>query len=284
MCLTIFLSLYLGGSWLATYRPLQAHVDGLLLIATLLALTVLYLQSHAHVRGLVSFALPMLTLILTWAVCASAWTFRPFEIHSIWKTVHLTGVYLGTLFFVVAGTAGSMYLYVQRSLRHKAGLTGGRKLASLETLETLIVSTATGGFVLLTLGLITGFIVQASSYSSWGQMGWMFWSKVILAVTAWLSYALVMNVRHADLFRGSRAAWLSIVGLVLLLVTFCVAVALPADRTMAHEKSPPTDNQPAKKTPNMPTVTATAWLHPQIINRVRHHRMASGSTSRQEVA
>jgi hypothetical protein len=63
-----------------------------------------------------------------------------------------------------------------------------------------------------------------------------------LSVAAWLIYALLMNVRHAVLFRGSRAAWLSILGLALLVATFGLITALPADTaaTAADPQTMPT--------------------------------------------
>jgi len=62
-----------------------------------------------------------------------------------------------------------------------------------------------------------------------------------LAASVWLIYAVVMNTRHTATFRGARAAWLSILGLVLLLATFGIVPAgLPADGPEAslHEPDP----------------------------------------------
>lgn len=211
------------------WQPLQSHVDGLLLIATLFAVMVLYLQSRGHVRELTTFALPVLTLLLAWSVCASAWTFHLFQINSIWKTAHLASVYLGTLFFAIAAISGGMFLYAQNRLRKKSHAIVGRKLASLETIEKLIVWTSTMGFVLLTLGLVMGVIIVSSGPTRLGS-NWWYSPKIILAASVWMIYALVMNMRHTATFRGAKAAWLSIVGLVLLLAIFGImADARPAD-------------------------------------------------------
>ncbi len=200
------------------WQPLESHVDGLLLIAALFAVMVLFLQSLGGVAGLATFALPVLTLILAWAICASAWTFYFFEIDSVWKTVHLAAVYLGTLFFAVAAIGGGMFLYVQRGLRCKR-LGGGRGLASLEAIERLIVWASASGFALLSLGLAMGLILVASGPTKLGE-GWWYSPKFVAATAVWLIYGAVMNARHAASYRGARAAWLSIAGLVLLLVTF----------------------------------------------------------------
>src|SRR5690606_12443076 len=123
---------------------------------------ILFIQARPRLFGLSAFALPLLVLILAWAICASAWTYRPFDLqtlHPVWRAVHLGGVYLGTLSAAVAAIAGGMYLYVRSRLKRKAGLTSAVRLASLETLESLNIRAATLGFLLLTVGLASGAVI-----------------------------------------------------------------------------------------------------------------------------
>lgn len=217
--------LMVHGQW----QPVAAHVDGLLLIGALFAATILFIQHRPRLLGLSAFALPLLTLILAWGICASAWTYRPFAIetlHPVWTAVHLAGVYLGTLSAAVAAIGGGMFLYVQRRLKQKTGLGAFGHLASLEALESLIIRTATLGFALLSLGLASGLVILVEEHDVLRE-GWGYVPKIVLAVLAWLAYALVMNIRYATSFRGARAAWLAIAGLVLLLATYGVVTALP---------------------------------------------------------
>ena len=202
------------GGW----NPLTAHVDGLLLIGMLLAGLGWFIQRRPKLAGMSAFYLPLLTLILAWAVCASAWTYRPFGVdtlHPVWQAVHLAGVYLGTLGSGVAAVAGAMYLFVERQFKAKTNPTALMRVASLERLERLIIQSATLGFALLTLGLVSGVVIL------WDRRdlpaGWWASPKVLLATAAWGVYAVVMSVRTATVFRGRRAAWLAIGGLVLLL-------------------------------------------------------------------
>ena len=222
-CITGCMTLFLYRAWVVHHgwQPLQSHVDGLLLIALLFAVMVLFLQSRGGVWGLTTFGLPVLTVILAWSICASFWTFQWFQIDSVWKTVHLAGVYLGTLFFLVAAIAGGMFLYAHRRLQRKRDGAVVKKLASLESIERLIVWSSTVGFGLLTLGLATGVVIIGFGPNRLGA-GWWHSPKVVLAASVWLIYFMLINTRHAVFFRGTRAAWLSIVGLVLLLTTFGV--------------------------------------------------------------
>ncbi|NJL31117.1 MAG: hypothetical protein HC898_05525 [Phycisphaerales bacterium] len=85
--LFVYRWLLVSGRWL----PLEAHVDGLLLICTLLSAGLWFLKNHWRVPGVGLFSLPVLVLLLAWAVCASRWTFHPFAIDSVWMFVHLAG-------------------------------------------------------------------------------------------------------------------------------------------------------------------------------------------------
>ena len=220
------------------WQPLQAHEDGLLLMAALLSSTVLFLQAGRRLPEFSGFALPLLTVMLAWGICASWWTYRPFQIGLIWHTFHLASVYLGTLSVGIGAVAGGMYLYVSRRLRHHHASSARSPFASLEALERRIISSSTLGFALLTVGLITGLILHTANASALGP-GWWHSPKIVLSAAAWLVYALVMNVRYATRFRGARAAWLSIAGLLLLLAAFGTVTAL-RDKPAAPSADPVT--------------------------------------------
>jgi ABC-type uncharacterized transport system permease subunit len=212
-----------------TWQPVTSHRDGLVLMSCLLAATVLFIQSRPRLVGLSAFALPVLTFLLSWSVCASAWTYHPFnlpDLHPVWRGAHLAGVYMGTVCCGIATFAGGMYLYVQTRLKRKDDLGGLGGLASLETLEDLIIRSATLGFMLLTLGLVSGFIVISQDGPGLST-GWWITPKIFMSILAWLVYALLMNVRYASTFRGRRAAWLSVAGLLLLLGVYVAATLMP---------------------------------------------------------
>ena len=77
----------------------------------------------------------------------------------------------------------------------------------------------------MTLWLAVGVVVVSREPPALGP-NWWYSPKVILATCVWLIFAIVMNVKHTSLFRGARAAWLSIAGLVLLIATFGIVTAI----------------------------------------------------------
>lgn len=221
----------------ATWAPLASHLDGLLLMVVLLAPLTLYLQSHERLAGLITFTMPLLTIMLAWAICASSFTFEPFAVGSLWRVVHLTSVYLGTLCVTLAATAGAMYLAAQRRLRLKKSPLMGGRLASLEGTERLLVLAALLGFAMISLALVTGFVIQHSEPTHLGA-GWWHSPKILLALTVWVIYAALFNARRTSGLRGSRAAWLSILGFVLLLTTLGLVNAMAARMTNPPPPAP----------------------------------------------
>lgn len=219
-------------------QPVQAHVDGLLLIAALLGWMVLYLDVRMRLCGLITFASPVLAIVLLWAICASLWTLRPFEIHSMLEAVHSIGVYGGGVFVCVAAVGGVMYLVSQRRLRSKALDDEAGKLPSLEATESMMIRTSAFGFALLTVGVITGLAIVSSSESTRLGEGWWHQPKVLGAVMVWVIFAMIMNVRRSSRFRGARAAWLAICGLFLLLAVFGVVNRLGASAATGEAPGP----------------------------------------------
>lgn len=210
--------------------PLQSHVDGLSLLAALVGVVVMWSYWTRRLRGLNVFLLPVMALATLWGVCAGWWSWKPFDIGGVWTSVHLFSVYIGALSVAAAAAKGALWLYVDRQLRarshqaqrlHRLGA-----LANLESIEAGITRSATIGFVLITIGLVTGLIIVTGGASRLGP-GWWYSAKVTLAAAMWAIYALVMHVRFVPTFRGRRAAILSIVGLVLLIVVLGIAQALP---------------------------------------------------------
>lgn len=237
----------IGAAGVLAYRWLQgvaawrlvAHVDGLLLIGGLLALAAWYVQTRPRLRGLAGFVLAGVSFALAWAVCAAAWTYHPFNLERldpVWEALHLGGVYLGTLSAVLATAAGAMYLFVHRRLKaHKPPPAAGR-IASLETLETVIVRCSALGFILLTLGLVAGVVVITHIADEHPRLGGPWWlsPKIVLSAGAWALYAVLMNARRASAFRGAYAAWLSIAAMVLLLSVYAVVTVVPVGSAIDH--------------------------------------------------
>ena len=226
----------------SAWAPLEYHVDGLSLLAAMLGAVTVYLQWTRRLLGVGAAVLGAAALLSLWGVCASWWTLREFEIRGVWRQFHLLSVYLGTFGVTFAAAAGAMWLYVDRQLRskdHRAErLKRLGRLASLESLEAAVTRSATLGFALLTAGLATGVVIVASESSRFAP-GWWYSPKVLLAAATWLMLGLVMNVRHVATFRGRRAAALSVLGFVLLIIVLALPTGPMRNLTTGHPEAQP---------------------------------------------
>ena len=207
------------------FNTLDSKVDSLLFVCTLLAAVIFYLRLPKRLPGIDAFGFPIITVLLLWSLCSNTFTSYTSTDNgpsNLIRTTHLLGVYSGTLFFALSAIMACFYLYIQHKLKDKAAISNISKLPSLERVENMISSASTLGFALLTVGLITGFIWVNDNPGSFGDAWWLS-PKTILAFIAWGAYAIVMNVKYATTFRGDKAAYLSILGFILIIMILGLA-------------------------------------------------------------
>jgi ABC-type uncharacterized transport system permease subunit len=209
-------------SWL----PLEDNFDAMIWLALLLSLFVAYTQRTRPLRGLDWFVMPIVILLL--AAAAIFGRTMPHEyLDTTWTRVHVLSTFGGALAFAVAGAAGAMYLLANRRLRSKRQPPGSG-LGSLERLEHITLLSVTLGFALLTIGLITGFVLLRNRNLL--RADWYTQPKVLLTFVAWVVYALVLHSPINPSFRGRRTALLSVIGFVLMIGVLIAVQLMPGNR------------------------------------------------------
>jgi cytochrome c-type biogenesis protein CcsB len=139
-------------------------------------------------------------------------------LRSYWLAIHVTTAIIGFGIFFVSGIASVMYLV--RS-RYEARLAGGAapesgvvaKLPAAAALDRVAHRTAVFGFPIWTFAVIAGAI--------WAEAAWgRFWGwdpKETWAFIAWVTYAAYLHARTTAGWRGRPAAWVNVVGLVVMI-------------------------------------------------------------------
>ncbi len=203
------------GSWI----PLDDNFDALLWLAIMTGLVSLYLQRRKTV-GRVDWVLsPIVILLLLSAAFFGATMPQEYKA-TLWSTTHRLAVFTGPIALALAAACGVMYLVLSARLRNKHHTVDAR-FGSLERLEHLTYTAVSVGFALLTVGLVTG-VVRAIQVNANLGLNWMWQPKIVLAMSAYVLYALVLHSPINPSFRGRRTAILSIAGFVLLLGTIGV--------------------------------------------------------------
>jgi cytochrome c-type biogenesis protein CcsB len=135
-------------------------------------------------------------------------------LRSSWLAVHVTTAILGFGIFFVSGIASVLYLLRLRSDARGAEAEGSflSRLPNAVTLDRVAHRTAVFGFPIWTFAVIAGAIWAESA---WGRY-WGWDPKETWAFIAWVVYAGYLHARTTAGWRGRPAAWVNVVGLVVM--------------------------------------------------------------------
>ncbi|MEW6161772.1 MAG: c-type cytochrome biogenesis protein CcsB [Nitrospirota bacterium] len=175
------------------------------------------LQFRYRVSLLSSFVMPIVfVLMLSSSMLPKE--IKPLSpaLQSYWLGVHTVIAFLGNAAFALASGVGTMYLVQEHYVKskHLGGLFV--RLPSLQTLDELNYRLITLGFPLLTLAIITGSLWAESAWGSY----WRWDPREVWSLITWFIYAIVLHARLTAGWRGRRAAILSIIGFLTILVAF----------------------------------------------------------------
>jgi cytochrome c-type biogenesis protein CcsB len=143
-------------------------------------------------------------------------------LRSSWLAIHVTTAILGFGIFFVSGIASVLYLLRSRaeareadgSVDDAAPATGiVSRLPSAAVLDRVAHRTAVFGFPIWTFAVMAGAIWAESA---WGRF-WGWDPKETWAFIAWVVYAAYLHARTTAGWRGRPAAWVNVVGLVVMI-------------------------------------------------------------------
>ncbi|MGH3753360.1 MAG: c-type cytochrome biogenesis protein CcsB [Pseudonocardiaceae bacterium] len=137
-------------------------------------------------------------------------------LNSYWITIHVSAAATSSGILLVSGVASVLYL-----VRERAGQTS--RLPASATLDRLAYRTAVVALPIWTFAVITGAIWAEAA---WGRY-WGWDPKETCALVAWVVYAGYLHARATAGWRGSRAAWINVVGFgVMLFNLFFVNIVI----------------------------------------------------------
>ncbi|WP_431802925.1 c-type cytochrome biogenesis protein CcsB [Microbacterium sp. bgisy203] len=167
------------------------------------------------------------------------------SLKSVWLVIHVFVASLSTALFALAFALSVLQLLQQRRERLAvaadeasgyaaladtgAGVPGAnpaiksgprflRTLPSADALESLAYRFAIIGFIFWTFTLIAGSIW---ANDAWGRY-WGFDTKEVWTFVIWVLYAGYIHARATRGWRGTRSAWLSIIGFAAVMFNFTI--------------------------------------------------------------
>ncbi|NLC71205.1 MAG: c-type cytochrome biogenesis protein CcsB [Desulfuromonadaceae bacterium] len=219
-CLTAGLALRWRESYLLLgaegHIPLTNFYESLLFFSWTLILAYLFIDFRFRLPLLGAVVTPLALLSLLAAQLTGDAAIHPLvpALKSNWLTFHVVTCFLGYAAFAVGCATAILYLIRQ------PGKTPGRPAAKslfpeAELLEEIHYQAVMVGFLLLTLGILTG---SAWAHRAWGSY-WSWDPKETWSLIVWLIYAALLHARMIRGWSGKRLAWLSLLGFAATL--FC---------------------------------------------------------------
>ena len=206
------------------FFPLGTYFDALSFLALLIVGLFIFLDRRLSAPVLGAVVAPMAAGLMLLGAAFSYQTRVPVApiLHSWWLPIHVVFALAGNAVFALMAVGGILYIFQEWLIKSKRIGRVHRLLPSLETLDKMNRHGLPLGFCLLTVGILSGALW---ANSAWGQY-WGWDPKETWSLITWFTYAAMVHQRIVLGWRGKKAAWLAIVGFVLVMFTFVGASTL----------------------------------------------------------
>lgn len=163
------------------------------------------------------FILPFLSILMFIALILNPTTSIKIDKDSALLYIHLPFSITGTALFFLSAFAGIIYFYEEKQLKNKNIKFINKESLPLESINNIINNLLVYGFLIFTIGLITGFIwrfyaenIEEYSYKT----------KLIFSVITWCIFGLLLLIKKIKGLAPKKLAMGSIVGFVCLVITY----------------------------------------------------------------
>ncbi|MFH1243843.1 MAG: c-type cytochrome biogenesis protein CcsB [Pseudomonadota bacterium] len=211
--------------WLESYRlgighaPLSNLYESLAFFAWTLILLYTIVELKTKTRTLGVFVTPLAFLALAYASFSPGMEskIQPLipALKSNWLIAHVVTCFFGYAAFGLSMALSLMYLTKLLQSPRRSGMFL-RLIPQPGVLDELNYQLVIIGFVMLTLGIITGSVW---AHSAWGSY-WSWDPKETWSLISWLVYASVIHSRLVRGWKGKRIAILCIIGFCCVLFTY----------------------------------------------------------------
>ena len=207
----------------AGYAPLVGTTAAVSAFVWLLGLAYLYVELTTDERAMGAFVSVLLAALAVLPALHTQVDERPALLRSPLFTIHVLSMLFAYASFALAFVLGITYVLLFKEIRAKHLGFFYARLPSLQTLDVMNARAIVVGWLFLTCGLVVGGIwatqiggspdprAQAMSIAD---------PKILVALVSWGTYSFALFARRAIGWSGRRAAWLSAIAFVIVLLNF----------------------------------------------------------------
>lgn len=191
----------------------------------LLTLSYLYLELTTEERSMGVFILPIVVGLQVIPVVYPGAELRDPVLDSPWFWVHVASLLFAYASFALAGVLGLTYMLQFKEIKKKHLGYLYTRLPSLQMLDVMNSRAVAVGWLFLTIGVVVGVVWTAQAravtpdQTNLQAMG-LDDPKIFFALLTWAVYSFSVVARRTMGWSGRRAAWVSAVGFVIVLLNF----------------------------------------------------------------
>jgi ABC-type transport system involved in cytochrome c biogenesis permease subunit len=207
----------------AGHAPLVGTTAAISAFVWLLGLSYLYVEQTTDERAMGVFVSILIVALYIIPALDPTVSPRPPLLQSPLFTIHIVSVLFAYASFALAFVLGLTYVLLFKEIKAKHLGFFYARLPSLQSLDAMNARVVTIGWLFLTVGIAVGGIwatqVQSSPDPRAQNMS-VSDPKILVALLCWAVYAFAFLARRAIGWSGRRAAWLSAIAFVIVLLNF----------------------------------------------------------------
>jgi ABC-type transport system involved in cytochrome c biogenesis permease subunit len=207
----------------AGYAPLVGTTAAISAFVWLLGLAYLYVELTTDERAMGAFVTVLLAALAVLPALHPQLDERPALLRSPLFTVHVLTMLFAYASFALAFVLGITYVLLFKEIKAKHLGFFYARLPSLQTLDVMNARAIVVGWLFLTCGLVVGGIWATQiggSPDPRAQAMHVADPKILVALISWATYSFALFARGAIGWSGRRAAWLSTIAFVIVLLNF----------------------------------------------------------------
>lgn len=207
----------------AGHAPLVGTTAAISAFVWLLGLAYLYVELTTDERAMGVFVTSLLVALDIIPVLDPNVSPRPEILRSPLFTMHVVSMLFSYACFALASVLGVTYVLLFNEIKAKHLGYFYARLPSLQVLDAMNGRVVTIGWLFLTMGIAIGGIWAAQIATAVDprvdQMS-LGDPKILIALLSWILYSFAVLSRRTIGWTGRRAAWLSAIGFVVVLLNF----------------------------------------------------------------
>jgi ABC-type transport system involved in cytochrome c biogenesis permease subunit len=205
------------------HAPLVGTTAALSAFIWLLGLSYLYIEVTTDERAMGVFVVPLLVALYIIPALDPEVSPRPPLLQSPLFTLHIVSMLFAYASFALAFVLGVTYVLLFKEIKARHLGFFYARLPSLQALDAMNSRVVMIGWIFLTIGIVVGGIWATQLQTSEdprAQAMSIQDPKILVALVCWIVYSFALFARRTIGWSGRRAAWLSAIAFVLVLLNF----------------------------------------------------------------